>query len=431
MRWPKGQIGGVVICAFLLGLLGGVGIPSGRHPRRRARTHSPSNHRSGSPEALEQEGADDPRAPRRRRTRLRSVRRERTARRSPSRRPVRRRVSRIEFRVVEGDCEKNLQAPGLVVALGHLVTNYQRHLAHEADKAAGVHGNSADNGHSDDQSESTTHGHSATGRFRSAGFVEHRRSPAFLIGEIPSPYAESCVEGKPEPRAREHPRVALRGHRGQGCSLPPRGQSGKTCALPALRGADPDAEGNLASSVRQDDFDTADDRPGGIDGGAVAPASSTGQADSGHPREFEVAFDDLVRGYEVERDRFVMVTPEEIVRARPQPSHTIDLEHFVRLEDIDPLYFEKSYYLAPRYGTDARKPYALLLRTMQETGRAAIGRFVLRTKPHLVAIRAANDVLALETMYFGDEVRDSAESNRGSKVSSQRLVSEMAEQFVF
>lgn len=110
---------------------------------------------------------------------------------------------------------------------------------------------------------------------------------------------------------------------------------------------DPDAEGNLASSVRQDDFDTADDRPGGIDGGAVAPASSTGQADSGHPREFEVAFDDLVRGYEVERDRFVMVTPEEIVRARPQPSHTIDLEHFVRLEDIDPLYFEKSYYLAP------------------------------------------------------------------------------------
>ena len=194
---------------------------------------------------------------------------------------------------------------------------------------------------------------------------------------------------------------------------------------------DPDAEGNLASSVRQDDFDTADDRPGGIDGGAVAPASSTGQADSGHPREFEVAFDDLVRGYEVERDRFVMVTPEEIVRARPQPSHTIDLEHFVRLEDIDPLYFEKSYYLAPRYGTDARKPYALLLRTMQETGRAAIGRFVLRTKPHLVAIRAANDVLALETMYFGDEVRDPAEIKswfQGIEPTPREI--EMAEQLI-
>ncbi len=194
---------------------------------------------------------------------------------------------------------------------------------------------------------------------------------------------------------------------------------------------DPDAEDHPASSVREDGLATDDDGPGGIEGGALAPALSTGQVDTGHPGEFEVAYDDLVRGHEVERDQFVMVTPEEIVRARPQPSHTIDLEHFVRLADIDPLYFEKSYYLAPQYGTHARKPYTLLLRTMQETGRAAIGRFVLRTKPHLVAIRATNDVLALETMYFGDEVRDPAEIRswfQGVEPATREI--EMAEQLI-
>ena len=79
------------------------------------------------------------------------------------------------------------------------------------------------------------------------------------------------------------------------------------------------------------------------------------------------------------------------------------------MDDIDPIFFEKSYFLAPRYGTHAAKPYSLLLRAIQDTGRVGIGRFVLRTKPHLVAIRAAGDVLALETLYFGDEVRNPKE----------------------
>ena len=79
------------------------------------------------------------------------------------------------------------------------------------------------------------------------------------------------------------------------------------------------------------------------------------------------------------------------------------------MDDIDPIFFEKSYFLAPRYGTHAAKPYTLLLRAMQESGRVGIGRFVLRTKPHLVAIRATADVLALETLYFGDEVRNPKE----------------------
>ncbi|HEX6399096.1 MAG TPA: Ku protein [Actinomycetota bacterium] len=120
--------------------------------------------------------------------------------------------------------------------------------------------------------------------------------------------------------------------------------------------------------------------------------------------ETEVAYEDLVRGYEVEPETYVFLETEEIERARPSPSRAIDLEHFVRLEDIDPVFFEKAYYVAP--GRGAEKSYGLLLRTLKETGRVGIGRFVLRTKPHLVALRPMEDALALETLYFGDEVRD-------------------------
>lgn len=120
--------------------------------------------------------------------------------------------------------------------------------------------------------------------------------------------------------------------------------------------------------------------------------------------ETEVAYEDLVRGYEVEPETYVFLETEEIERARPSPSRVIDLEHFVRLEDIDPVFFEKAYYVAP--GRGAEKSYGLLLRTLKETGRVGIGRFVLRTKPHLVALRPMEDALALETLYFGDEVRD-------------------------
>jgi DNA end-binding protein Ku len=120
--------------------------------------------------------------------------------------------------------------------------------------------------------------------------------------------------------------------------------------------------------------------------------------------ETEVAYRDLVRGYEVEPETYVFLETEEIERARPSPSRVIDLEHFVRLEDIDPVFFEKAYYVAP--GRGAERSYGLLLRTLKETGRVGIGRFVLRTKPHLVALRPMEDALALETLYFGDEVRD-------------------------
>lgn len=119
--------------------------------------------------------------------------------------------------------------------------------------------------------------------------------------------------------------------------------------------------------------------------------------------ETEVAYQDLVRGYEVEPETFVFLEPEEIERARPTPSRTIELEHFVELDDIDPVFFEKAYYVVPAPG--AEKPYALLLEALRETGRVGIGRFVLRTKPHLVAVRPMDGALGLETLFFGDEVR--------------------------
>jgi DNA end-binding protein Ku len=126
--------------------------------------------------------------------------------------------------------------------------------------------------------------------------------------------------------------------------------------------------------------------------------------DGERPAEIEVAYEDLVRGYEVEPEAYVFFETEEIQRVRPTPSRVIDLEEFVRLEDIDPVYFEKAYHVVPARG--AEKPYELLLRTLTGSGRVGIGRFVLRTKPHLVALRPMDRVLALETLYFGDEVRD-------------------------
>jgi DNA end-binding protein Ku len=133
-------------------------------------------------------------------------------------------------------------------------------------------------------------------------------------------------------------------------------------------------------------------------------AGASRSVDDAAARETEVAYEDLVRGYEVEPETYVFLEASEIERARPTPSRVIDLEQFVRLDEIDPIFFEKAYYVTPAPG--AEKPYDLLLRALQEAGRVGIGRFVLRTKPHLVAVRPMDRVLALETLFFGDEVRD-------------------------
>jgi DNA end-binding protein Ku len=147
------------------------------------------------------------------------------------------------------------------------------------------------------------------------------------------------------------------------------------------------------------------------------PLLPTADADASHagtergvappeaPPEREVAWGDVVLGRETDAGDTVFVEREELERVRPRRSASIDIEDFVQLDDIDPIYFEKTYHAVPRTADDA-KPYALLLRAMQRSGRVGIGRFVLRTKPHLVAVRPMADVLAVETLFFGDEVRD-------------------------
>ena len=120
----------------------------------------------------------------------------------------------------------------------------------------------------------------------------------------------------------------------------------------------------------------------------------------------EVAYEDIVKGYEVDDGRFVIVTPDELESVEPGRTRTIEIEDFVDLDAIDPVYFEKSYYLAPTGGSGADRPYALLRTAREEARKVGVGRFVLRTKQYLVAIRASGDALVLETMYFADEVRD-------------------------
>ena len=124
--------------------------------------------------------------------------------------------------------------------------------------------------------------------------------------------------------------------------------------------------------------------------------------------EKPVAWEEVVRGVETDDGELVTMPREELERIRPERSRSIDIQDFVELEQIDPVYLDKSYYAIPMT-PEATKPYFLFHRAMREAGRIGIGRFVLRTKPHLVAIRPMEKVLAVETMFFGDEIRDPAE----------------------
>src|SRR3954447_20036425 len=113
--------------------------------------------------------------------------------------------------------------------------------------------------------------------------------------------------------------------------------------------------------------------------------------------------DDVVRGFEVEKGRFVPLEDEDLDRLDVELTKTIDICDFVDLDEIDPIYFRKAYYLLPQDG--AEKPYRLLVRALEETGKVAIAKIVIRNKQHLSAVRPVGDTLVLETMYYADEVR--------------------------
>jgi DNA end-binding protein Ku len=119
----------------------------------------------------------------------------------------------------------------------------------------------------------------------------------------------------------------------------------------------------------------------------------------------EVDYQDIVKGYEIKKGRYIVVTPEELEAVEPTRSRTIEIEDFVDLEEIDPIYYEKTYLLAPQGDSGADKPYALLLQAMERAGKVGIAHFVLRTKQYLAAIRPMDGLLALETMFFADEIR--------------------------
>jgi DNA end-binding protein Ku len=126
-----------------------------------------------------------------------------------------------------------------------------------------------------------------------------------------------------------------------------------------------------------------------------------------HERDVEP--DELVKGWEVAKGEFVIVEESDLESVALQRSQSIDILRFVSLEDVDPMYFDKTYYLAPSSAEAARRPYVLLLRAMQDTGMAAVGKFVLWGKENLCLIRAQGDTLALQTLFFHDDVRSKAE----------------------
>jgi DNA end-binding protein Ku len=116
----------------------------------------------------------------------------------------------------------------------------------------------------------------------------------------------------------------------------------------------------------------------------------------------DVSNDEMVKGFEIAPDRYVVLEPDELKALAPESSRAIEIEDFVELADIEPLYYDSSYYLVP--GDTASKPYKLLHTAMTESGKAAVARFVLRTKQHLAIIRPVGDALAVSTVVYHDEV---------------------------
>ena len=122
-----------------------------------------------------------------------------------------------------------------------------------------------------------------------------------------------------------------------------------------------------------------------------------------HERDVEA--EELVKGWEVAKGEFVVVEESDLEAVALQRSQSIEILRFVALADVDPVYFDRTYYLAPATTEAQRRPYVLLLRAMEETGMAAIGKFVLWGKENLCLIRPRGESLALETLFFAEDVR--------------------------
>ena len=146
--------------------------------------------------------------------------------------------------------------------------------------------------------------------------------------------------------------------------------------------------------------------------------------------QVEIEYSELVRGYEVGPDEYVVVTDDELAALAPTVTSGIEIEEFVDLAEIDPVFFEHSYYLVPeKAGT---KAYALLMGAMRDSGRIALGRVVLRQKQYLVAIRPAGRALAMSTLFFPDEVvsQDELDGLPGDDIKATDRELAMAQQLI-
>jgi DNA end-binding protein Ku len=144
----------------------------------------------------------------------------------------------------------------------------------------------------------------------------------------------------------------------------------------------------------------------------------------------EIPYENIVKGYEISPDRYVVITPEELEALDPKKTRTINIEDFVDLDEIDPLYYEHPYYLAP--DTGAAKAYKLLVSALEETRKVAIARVVIRSKEYLTAIRATDGILTMETMLFADELvsPDSIEELPEEDVTATDREVQMARQLI-
>jgi DNA end-binding protein Ku len=136
--------------------------------------------------------------------------------------------------------------------------------------------------------------------------------------------------------------------------------------------------------------------------------------------------DEIVRGFEIEKGRYVPLEDEDLDRLDIELTHSIDICDFVSLDEIDPIYFRKAYYLVPQEG--AEKPYRLLVKALDETGKVGVAKVVIRNKQHLAALRTYEGTLLIETMYYPDEIRQPESVDGKGKLAKAEV--EMAKSLV-
>lgn len=144
--------------------------------------------------------------------------------------------------------------------------------------------------------------------------------------------------------------------------------------------------------------------------------------------EKEVPWDDIVKGYEYEKEQYVVLSDKDFERVKIESTQTVDIKEFVKLEEIDPMFFDEPYYLAPEKGGD--KAYVLLREALENSGKVGIAKVVIKTREHLAAVKPLGKVLVLELMHFADELVDTSELKLPGDVKAGQKELKMAESLI-